>query len=285
MMSNSSNRNRSSLLIGLCALAISAALSSARAQDNSETDIIATDATSSAQTTAAAPAREAAPASEAAQAEVTPLKQVEVHPAAKPEGLPGKPYFVEFRARSAYNYGHTFVVHGKVGEPITAKSVVGLHPAGDSGPWTIGHLIPVPSETGWSDGDVGYHDAYIIAKYRVYLSEAEYRVVLAHMRQMQASTPLWHAVIYNCNAFTGDIAAFMGLQHSFHWLMPKDYVNSIRDMNGRRKELPSSWLASQGGSGRVATVQSNGRRHSAVAQSSPAPAVSGPTSPSYAAAH
>ena len=84
-------------------------------------------------------------------------------------------YYFEFRSRQAWDYGHTFVVHGRVGEPLTRKSVVGLHPAGDSGPWMIGHLVPVPSETGWSDGDVGYNDAYITAKYRVYLTEAEYR--------------------------------------------------------------------------------------------------------------
>ena len=44
-----------------------------------------------------------------------------------------RPYFVEFRARSAYSYGHTFLVHGRVGQKITAKDVVGLHPATEGG--------------------------------------------------------------------------------------------------------------------------------------------------------
>jgi hypothetical protein len=168
---------------------------------------------------------------------------VEVRPAGTAASSTERPYFIEFRARSAYNYGHTFVVHGRVGDPLTKKSVVGLHPAGDSMPWTVGHFIPVPSETGWSDGDIGYNDRYIIAKYRVFLTEAEYRTVLAKMRQMQANTPLWHAAVYNCNAFTGDIAKYMGLSAPFHWLMPKDYINGIKEMAGGRQQLPSSWLA------------------------------------------
>jgi hypothetical protein len=222
MLNQGKNRNSLSFAAALCALAVSAGLGVARAEDGPQANARSTDTKASA---------------------ATQPRQAEA--AAKPsEGLPGRPYFVEFRARSAYNYGHTFVVHGRVGEPITAKSVVGLHPAGDSVPWTIGHFIPVPSETGWSDGDVGYNDKYIIAKYRVYLTEAEYRTVLGKMRQMQRNTPLWHAAIYNCNAFTGDIARFMGLDAPFHWAMPKDYVNGIKEMAGGRQQLPSTWLAS-----------------------------------------
>ncbi len=267
MMSSVNRGNSLRLLVGVCALAISTGLSTARAQDTftQEASAVSTDARASASTTATPATATPAPASGAAETataaepgapaiarepaapaeHVTPLKPVEVRPAAKqaPGAPVGRPYFVEFRARAAYNYGHAFVVHGRVGEPITKKSVVGLHPAGDSPvPWMIGHIIPVPSETGWSDGDVGYNDIYITAKYRVYLTEAEYRVILAHMREMQAHTPLWSAPVYNCVAFVGDIAAFMGMQHPFHWVMPKEYIEGIRAMNGGRQEMPASWL-------------------------------------------
>ncbi|HEY7248091.1 MAG TPA: hypothetical protein VH678_29870 [Xanthobacteraceae bacterium] len=264
MMSSLNRGSSLRLLVGVCALAISTGLSAARAQDTftQEASAVSTDARASApQAASDAPAaassatqtaiatEPAAPAiatEAAAPAEhVTPLKPVEVRPAAKqaPGAPVGRPYFIEFRARAAYNYGHAFVVHGRVGEPITKKSVVGLHPAGDSPiPWMIGHIIPVPSETGWSDGDVGYNDIYITAKYRVYLTEAEYRVLLAHMREMQSHTPLWSAPVYNCVAFVGDIAAFLGMQHPFHWVMPKEYIEGIRAMNGGRQELPAAWL-------------------------------------------
>jgi hypothetical protein len=303
MQSKLKRWNSLGLAVGLCVVAISAGLSTARAEDSLEASAAATDARAS--TAAVEPVASEPVASEtgASTATATPLKEVEVRPASKPAAPdPTRPYFVEFRARAAYNYGHTFVVHGKVGDPITAKSVVGLHPAGESSvPWTVGHLIPVPSETGWSDGDIGYNDKYIIAKYRVYLTEAEYRTVVARMRQMQRNTPLWHAAIYNCNAFTGDIAKFMGLSVPFHWIMPKDYVNGIKQMAGGRQQLPSSWLASVNPAAahqqarqepaphahpQTASAPSTNprRQHAAVAQPAVRPQPAGPTAPSYATA-
>jgi hypothetical protein len=268
-MSSLQRGNSLRLLVGVCALAISTGLSTARAQDTftQEASAVSTDARASAPASAGAAetaiATEPSPVAES----VTPLKPVEVRPAAKaaPSAPVGRPYFIEFRARSAYNYGHAFVVHGRVGEPITKKSVVGLHPAGDSPvPWMIGHLVPVPSETGWSDGDVGYNDIYITAKYRVYLTEAEYRVLLAHLREMQTHTPLWSAPVYNCVAFVGDIAAFMGMKHPFHWVMPKEYINGIKQMNGGRQELPAAWLqAMNPGLARQSAAQLAAARHQA----------------------
>ena len=84
-------------------------------------------------------------------------------PKAKPAQSTYKPYFVEFRARSAASYGHMYVLYGQVngrGE-IVKSDIAGLHPAGDSNncencsvvSWTLGHLLFVPSETGASDGD------------------------------------------------------------------------------------------------------------------------------------
>jgi hypothetical protein len=152
-------------------------------------------------------------------------------------GKSRKPYFVEFRARSAHSYGHTFLVHGRSGQKITARDVIGLHPASESSvPWMIGHLIPVASETGASDGD--FEDEYVIARYRVGLTEAEYKKTLATMRGMQKNHPVWHAVLYNCNRFVGDIAQTMGLKAPDNsLLMPKEYINTLKQLNGGRPEL------------------------------------------------
>ncbi len=152
-------------------------------------------------------------------------------------GKSKKPYFVEFRARSAHSYGHTFLVHGRAGQKITSKDVIGLHPAGESSvPWMLGHLVPVVSETGASDGD--FEDEYVIARYRVGLTEAEYKKTLATMRSMQKNHPVWHAVLYNCNRFVGDIAQTMGLQSpSNSMLMPKEYITTLKQLNGGRPEL------------------------------------------------
>jgi hypothetical protein len=134
----------------------------------------------------------------------------------KPAERVGGGYFVEFRSRYAASYGHTFLVHGRLnanGEvgQLAPDQVAGLHPATESPtPWMIGHVVPVPSETGPSDGDL--EEQYVSARFRVMLSEPEYRTVVAHIRERQKNSPLWHAVLYNCNAWVGDIARFMGLK-------------------------------------------------------------------------
>ncbi len=154
--------------------------------------------------------------------------------AAAPEQKPlGRPYYVEFRARSAHNYGHTFLIHGRLNANggIATKTVAGLHPASESSvPWMIGHFIAVPSETGASDGDT--EDQYVIARFRVNLTAEEYRKVLGHIKALQAKSPVWHAVLYNCNAFIGDIAADMGMEKPGSTMhMPAAYINELRDLN------------------------------------------------------
>jgi hypothetical protein len=212
-----------------------------------------------------------------------------------PQKYRDKPYFIELRARSAYNYGHTFLVHGRVGQKITKDDVVGLHPFTESPiPWMVGHIIPVPSETGASDGD--YEDEYIIARYRIYLSEAEYKPILAKMREWQGSTPLWHAAVYNCNAFVGSIARYMGLETQLpivaHLQLPKDYIEGIRDLNGGKDTLTPGELMAAPSNKRqqVAAVAPARTRTAAVAakpsskhdrkQAAPAPAPEAATSES-----
>lgn len=144
-------------------------------------------------------------------------------------------YFVEFRSRTAASYGHTFVVHGRAGDGrIRASQVAGLHPAGTSPvTYVIGHVLPVQSETGASDGDTD--EQYLTARYRVTLSEPQYARVAAYIKQLQASSPLWNAALYNCNAFARDIARFIGLRTPNIWSLPKDFINDLRRMNSRRQ--------------------------------------------------
>ncbi len=167
-------------------------------------------------------------------------------PAAKPTRVARKvapraagQYFIEFRSRYALSYGHTFAAFGRLnakGE-IVEREVAGLHPAGDSPvPWMMGHLFIVPSETGPSDGDL--EDEYISARYRVTMNEPEYRKLVAHIRGMQASSPVWHAVLYNCNAFVADIARYMGLKTpSSTLLYPPDFINEMRALNNNQRTV------------------------------------------------
>jgi len=153
-------------------------------------------------------------------------------PQARPARISGSgEYYIEFRSRYAWDYGHTFIVHGRVGAPLTKASVAGLSPAGDdSTAWVIGHYVPVPADTGWTDGDL--EDKYISARYRVYMSKAEYDRVMAFVRQLQASHHVWSAELYNCNSFVSDIAQFMGLRVPKSTLIyPKVFVNNLRQIN------------------------------------------------------
>jgi hypothetical protein len=157
--------------------------------------------------------------------------------APKPNQAAGKGYFVEFRSRSALSYGHTFLVHGKLNAAgqigkITKRQVAGLHPATESSiPWSIGHVVPVVSETGASDGDT--EEQYVTARYRVLLSKDEYSRVSGYIAQRQKNSPMWHAVLYNCNAWIADIAKFMNLKTPDSTLLyPDQFINGIARLNG-----------------------------------------------------
>jgi len=180
---------------------------------------------------------------EANQSTVAPVTQTRATP---------KPYFVEFRARSAATYGHMYVLYGQVngrGE-IIKSDIAGLHPAGDSNDcencsvvsWTLGHLLFVPSETGASDGDL--EEKYVTARYRIMVDAATFKTVSAHIAEMKRDTPLWNALWRNCVSFGNDIAKYVGLKTpGFIWMEPKDYVEKLRELNGGNPQRPLKFAA------------------------------------------
>ena len=144
----------------------------------------------------------------------------------------GLTHFIEFRSRSALSYGHTFAVFGRVGERLGPRNVAGLHPRGDSTfTYLIGHVMMVPAETGVSDGDLDLQ--YTTARYRVMLTAAEYREIVGHIRELPGEFADLERRHLNCNAFVGIIAHFAGLVSPPTWLLPADFINSMRRMNER----------------------------------------------------
>jgi hypothetical protein len=142
-------------------------------------------------------------------------------------------YYVDFRARTAASYGHAFLWYGRTDDPRV--EVAGLHPASDSPiPYVIGHVLPVPAETGASYGDLD--EQYVTAHYRVYLSEPDAQKVFAYIKHLQQISLLWHGPTYNCMTFIGAVASYMGLKTPATGLMyPEDYVKKLEEMNGGRK--------------------------------------------------
>lgn len=141
-------------------------------------------------------------------------------------------YYVEFRSRHALSYGHTFMAYGRLTPDgkIATQTIIGLHPMGDDATWwTIGHVLWVPSEIGPSDGDL--EEEYISARYRIDLTQPQYEDVVAFAKKLGRESPMWHAVLYNCSAFVGRIANYMGLQTPSSLDYPADFINGMRRMN------------------------------------------------------
>lgn len=159
-----------------------------------------------------------------------------------PSAKQAKPYFISFRARNALSYGHTFVVFGKLdskgnvpydstGTLVPSMTeVAGLHPASTSNvPYMIGHILPVPSETGASDGDT--EKAYLLAEWTIPLTATQYNEITAYIRDLQDRSPVWNAVTYNCSSFVGDIARHMGFKTPSPLHLPEKYITDLRQMN------------------------------------------------------
>ncbi|TCU38441.1 hypothetical protein [Rhizobium azibense] len=141
-------------------------------------------------------------------------------------------YFVEFRSRYALSYGHTYVIFGRLNKAggMVNPEVAGLAPAtNDTGPYVLGHFVPVPAETGASDGDL--EEAYRSASWRVLLTPSEYNETVAFIRKLKAKSKFWQATVYNCNAFVAEIARSMGYKAPSIWLRPQEFVTQLREMN------------------------------------------------------
>jgi hypothetical protein len=188
-----------------------------------------------------------------------------------------KRYFVEFRSRSALSYGHAFLVHGKLNAqgdtgPISRSQVAGLHPFTESSvPWSVGHVVPVPAEHGWTDGDT--EDEYITARYRVLLTEPEYRDMLGFIDGLNKRTPMWHAVMYNCETYIGDVAKHIGLKTPSSTLVfPDEYIKTMADLNGGTVRTVSSAATSAKTKPAAATARKPAATPAAAKPGSPAAA-------------
>ena len=166
-------------------------------------------------------------------------------------GAPQWRYFVEFRARNAASYGHMYVMFGKVDDrhEIIKSEVAGFFPAGDDREcpncsvynWTIGHVLPVPSEIGASDGDL--EEQYVLARFRVWVDAQQYQSLIAYINERKANKGLWNAFFANCVTFGRDVASFLKVKmppllavSPSLVMYPKDVVDAMREANGLQEE-------------------------------------------------
>jgi hypothetical protein len=159
-------------------------------------------------------------------------------------GAPHWRYFVEFRARNAASYGHVYVMYGEVNarHEIIKSEIAGLFPAGDARGcencsiynWTIGHVLPVPSEIGASDGDL--EEQYVLARFRLWVDADQYKRLSAYIRERKAEKGPWNALFANCVSFGRDVASVLKLdippKVAMGFVYPQGFVEELREANG-----------------------------------------------------
>lgn len=166
----------------------------------------------------------------------------------RPRSNRKKPYFVEFRARTALTYGHASVVFGLLDRngkvPVNGKGILkpemveisGLHPASTKAYlWSAGHVVPVPAETGPSDGD--FEEEYVAAKYTIPLTRRQFEKVVAVVHKQKKANPFWHGAIASCVTYLNFVAKDLGLTVPRRPHLPAGYVNSLKALNGPNPKI------------------------------------------------
>jgi hypothetical protein len=164
---------------------------------------------------------------------------------------PVRRYFVEFRARNAASYGHMYVMYGEANErhEVVRSAIAGFFPAGDRRDclncslynWTIGHVLPVPSEIGASDGDL--EEQYVLARFRVWVDAAQYKRLVAYVNARKANRGPWNALLNNCVTFGRDVAVFLNVKMPLMAslsptvvMYPQQLVEAMAQANGVYKD-------------------------------------------------
>ena len=149
-------------------------------------------------------------------------------PAAKPAAI-ASGYYIEFRAGSIGTYGHSYVVYGANGGK---PSYADLHPMGGYAGMAAGHLVPVPANTVWNPDVLKLP---IASRYRVSLTGEQYRKLLIAVKQVKASSPVWNAVLNNCNHFIGQLAMAVGLKVPTSFQIATSFVPALKQLNDEAK--------------------------------------------------
>jgi hypothetical protein len=144
----------------------------------------------------------------------------------------GKRYFVDFRSRPGYLFGHTFIVFGQIderGRP-TKTHYAGNYPIDGQRGLILGSLISVPSSVRGVREDYEERPTNI---YRRRLSPTEFAKLKHVISHLRANKRQWNLLFQNCNDFAIEVAQGMGMQTPLSWLPPSAFIDSLREMNKR----------------------------------------------------
>lgn len=166
-----------------------------------------------------------------------PAKQVATIGTATAEQATEQPaavarYFVDFRSRPGYLFGHTFIVYGQIdehGRPAKTH-YAGNYPIDGQRGLILGSLISVPSSVRGVREDYKERPTNI---YRRRLSPAEFAKLKRVVSHLRASKRQWNLLFQNCNDFAIEVAHRMGMETPLSWLPPSAFIDSLREMNKR----------------------------------------------------
>lgn len=140
-------------------------------------------------------------------------------------------YFVDFRSRPGYLFGHTFIVYGRLdgrGYPLAAH-VAGIYPVDGQTGLIIGSLVPVKASVRGVPDDFAERPTNI---YRRRLSATQYARLLGVVRGLRRSERQWDLLFMNCNDFAIAVAKGMDMATPPSWLLPYYFVGGLRLLNG-----------------------------------------------------
>jgi hypothetical protein len=145
---------------------------------------------------------------------------------------PGQPgYFVDFRSRPGYLFGHTFIVYGQFdarGRPFNTK-LAGIYPVDGQAGLILGSVVPVRASVRGVHGDYKERPTNI---YRRRLTPAQYARLLRVVRGLRRSEREWDLLFKNCNDFAIAVAKGMDMITPPSWLPPYFFVAELRLLNG-----------------------------------------------------
>ena len=139
-------------------------------------------------------------------------------------------YFVEFRSRPGYLFGHTYLVYGRLGphgRPVTEK-YAGSYPLDGQRGLIIGSVIPVPSSVRGVEEDYKLRPSNI---YRRRLSATQYARLKNVIRRVSANDRHWNLLFANCNDFAIEVAHGMGMSTLPSWVLPEVFIAGLRELN------------------------------------------------------
>lgn len=140
-------------------------------------------------------------------------------------------YFVDFRSRPGYLFGHTFIVYGRLdahGRPHDSHRA-GIYPTDGQAGLIVGSLLPVRASVRGVDDDFNERPTNV---YRKRLSPAQYARLERIVASLKRSEREWDLLFQNCNDFAIAVAKRMDLATPPSWLMPYYFVGGMRALNG-----------------------------------------------------